>query len=330
MTDRDALPYGPPPPWLPDWRRRDAYIDHGDDAVAWAWEFLRRNPEYRKDYSRFAALPDSEIDEQGRSNWTPKWKGGADDDDMIFFHVERGQPSPMPSETAGQYEIRTGIWPPTLRVHLEEYWGLNHLNDPDKDDFILSHGEGAPPVFLYQFQPELVEKKHDVFHEQSPGGPRDWARRELIHASWPEKDDGHMFAVAFDARYPLEAQFEVIRRAIKQQNDDFRALVESDLAEYGNSMHKESDIEQKQPPAPRFGKMLDYLRVFDAIWADGWNRRDIAAVLFPYKSGGDSEKSALHSVDAARKVALKYVDSGWRDLMKWADYPKNLNKKPKN
>lgn len=321
----------PPPAWLPDWRRPDAYIDHGDDAVAWAWEFLRRNPEYRKDYSRFAALPDSEIDEQGRSNWTPKWKGGADDDDMIFFHVERDQPSPMPGETAGQYENRTGNWPPPLRVHLEEYWGLTHLVDPDKDDYILPRGEGAPPVFLYQFQSHGEPfKKYDVFYEQSLGGPRDWERRELIHASWPEKDDGYMFAVAFDTRFPLEAQFEVIRQTIKKQNDDFRALLESERAEYGKPIHDESDIEQKRPPATRFGKMLDYLRVYDAIWADGWNRKEIADVLFPYKSGCESVKSALQSVDDARRVALKYVDSGWRDLIKWADYPKNLNKKPKN
>ena len=40
-----------------DWRSPDTYSDLLDsDAAAFAWEYLRRNPEYRRDY---AALADS-------------------------------------------------------------------------------------------------------------------------------------------------------------------------------------------------------------------------------------------------------------------------------
>ena len=38
------------PSWLPDWKDESQYKDHGDDYNKWAWEFLRRNPEYQADW----------------------------------------------------------------------------------------------------------------------------------------------------------------------------------------------------------------------------------------------------------------------------------------
>lgn len=36
----------------PDWRSADSYNDALDyDAAAFAWEYLRRNPEYRADFT---------------------------------------------------------------------------------------------------------------------------------------------------------------------------------------------------------------------------------------------------------------------------------------
>ena len=40
-----------PAKWLPDWHDASAYPDPEDtSAMQWAWEFLRRNPDYQKDY----------------------------------------------------------------------------------------------------------------------------------------------------------------------------------------------------------------------------------------------------------------------------------------
>jgi hypothetical protein len=39
------------PQWLPDWRKEEDYPDPGKTEPAhWAWEFLRRNPDYQKDF----------------------------------------------------------------------------------------------------------------------------------------------------------------------------------------------------------------------------------------------------------------------------------------
>ena len=57
--------------WRPDWMDMNTgvYPDHGDDLSSWAWEFLRRNPEYQADYARWAALPDDD----GNGNKSPKY-----------------------------------------------------------------------------------------------------------------------------------------------------------------------------------------------------------------------------------------------------------------
>ena len=44
----------PPPPWLPDPRKPEEYPDPETTSLRqWAWEFLRRNPQYQEDYERF-------------------------------------------------------------------------------------------------------------------------------------------------------------------------------------------------------------------------------------------------------------------------------------
>lgn len=44
------------PGWLPNWRHREEYLNHGDDLQMWAWEFLRRTPEYQEDYQSLAEM----------------------------------------------------------------------------------------------------------------------------------------------------------------------------------------------------------------------------------------------------------------------------------
>lgn len=40
-----------------DWRSADTYTELLDsDAAAFAWEYLRRNPEYRRDYAALADI----------------------------------------------------------------------------------------------------------------------------------------------------------------------------------------------------------------------------------------------------------------------------------
>jgi Family of unknown function (DUF6499) len=46
------------PEWLPDWKDESKYPDPKNaDGRVWAWEFLRRNPEYQRLWKKYAKLP---------------------------------------------------------------------------------------------------------------------------------------------------------------------------------------------------------------------------------------------------------------------------------
>lgn len=321
----------PPPAWLPNWRDASAYVDHGEDWTAWAWEFLRRNPEYRADYRRWAELPDSEMnDESGRSGVTPKWKGGGwEGDAMRYFHVAPEEPQALPGETLGAYRRRTGLYPLPLREHMEVHYGLMWLTDPDQvmGDYFAPLEIDTPPTFLRQCEPTVPGQG---FLEECYGGPVRHERRELIRAHWQPAEDEYKMVVAFDLRYPLEAQFEEVRRAATPDQDSHTDMLEREIDLYGCTLSEDDAIPRLQPPRPTPRKLMDCLRVFDAEWAEGWNRKEIAAAIFPAKGRSrDGDKSGLDSVDYARKQGQHYVTAGWRELMRWDGYPRNL-KKPRN
>jgi hypothetical protein len=48
-----------PPEWIPDWQNEDEY-PRTDSKADYAWEFLRRNPEYQAAYARLSNLCDVE------------------------------------------------------------------------------------------------------------------------------------------------------------------------------------------------------------------------------------------------------------------------------
>ncbi len=71
------------PEWLPDWRDEEAYAYLDDASPAqWAWEFVRRNPNYQTDYANYAAavaepraLPEESFSQYiGRAKTEDRWK----------------------------------------------------------------------------------------------------------------------------------------------------------------------------------------------------------------------------------------------------------------
>ena len=42
------------PPWLPSWRNSKGYPSITAPLRQWAWEFLRRNPDYQNDLAQFS------------------------------------------------------------------------------------------------------------------------------------------------------------------------------------------------------------------------------------------------------------------------------------
>ena len=132
MTPQD---FWPPdhetPAWLPDWRYEDEYpsSDHATKQD-FAWEFLRRNLLYQRDYQRISELYTSE-----------------------GVHQQYKQPlgfSIFPSLMEKQLQ------PESIKFHAELYqvltkWGLSYyLIDPAFESYSFSH----PETKVYEYCPQ--------------------------------------------------------------------------------------------------------------------------------------------------------------------------------
>ena len=84
--------------WLPDWRDESAYpAPNALSARHWAWQFLRRNPDYQADFARWqdlvATLPE-------KQEALPKLH-----EDLRFFILD---PPAEDGETYNNYIKRVG------------------------------------------------------------------------------------------------------------------------------------------------------------------------------------------------------------------------------
>jgi len=85
------------PDWLPDWKDVTKYPDPKEKKLSgrvWAWEFLRRNPQYQELWEQFAALPSGPIYE-GHSA-----QAYLDIRDHLKREFGVSQPAPPPMTTA--------------------------------------------------------------------------------------------------------------------------------------------------------------------------------------------------------------------------------------
>lgn len=315
MIDKDKLKDYPRPDWLPDWTDPDGYPDHGENVSAWAWEFLRRNPEYQADYAHYMSIPWC-YPEGGK---TPKLAGRTynDEAEMLYFYAD--PPAARPTETVGEYRRRTGVDPEKLEPALLKRWGVAELLDPSS--------EVAPNAVLdippYQLEPAawdsvFVAYVNDSRVAREKQHPREWPGRNVIlHDDWAEDDDGFMQVLAFDLRRPLGGQMERARMLLEDAVQWLQNAGGDDALWGPGGPMKVSNVTM-----PRQGKLLEYLQAYDAVWTVGLDRREIARKIFP---GGISvdDRSGLSAFDYAIDKAIELVDDGYRDLLRWACFPKN-------
>ena len=103
-----------------DWRDRAKYPDWKTTKPArWAWEFLRRNPNYRKDWERCVALRMSRI----RAGYGSRY----DDDLGIYLGGSEVQQGNRLIEI-DSYDI------PKEEVAIAGKYGINRMPDPGRDE----------------------------------------------------------------------------------------------------------------------------------------------------------------------------------------------------
>lgn len=302
------------PSWLPDWSDKSCYEDHGDCLSSWAWEFLRRNPEYQADYARWSALPDTDQDENGVSGLTLKYyRTYGDWEPMIYFQPIEGVP-PIDGETVGEYEERAAGDVELLQVHLMKKWGLLHeLPDP-AENFTTEGAEELPPHYVHYVQQEPMDA----------GKPR--PRYLSIH--WDQDDDGFMHSFAFDTRYNIESQLKAAGQILKQMILDQQQGIFFD------------DCKVKRPQIHTSGFIED-LRIWDAVKLHGASRKEIARALWKSEIEkveklaskdkndpiGYLERRLDQRITDSLARTEKNITTGFAEMLKWDQLPAQKRKK---
>jgi len=159
-----------------DWRNPDDYAYTADhDDRRWAWEFLRRNPEYRAFWERLLAE---------RHAVNGEFIAGGGQPGSIFRGNPDGKPYPVDDPA-----FCLPVWPPSAAT---ERWGLYYLLNP---------GNACPPVLTWASQ-NMRAFAFDQGRELGFTNPS--ARQRVQDAALA---DGEV-AVVFNYRLPLAPQIE--------------------------------------------------------------------------------------------------------------------------
>lgn len=293
-------------PWLPDWRNA-AYPRTGDlSPRQWAWQFLRRNPEYQKDHRVWRALIDSiggwkrcaEMCDPKSRHFRPSGFLPEPDEDMRFWRCD---PPALPGEDYAAYRQRTrknGCSLIPLHQAIAARYGLRpHVREPlllsapdrdrphvtfDKTGVRYFHNTGREPGII--FCPRCRYEQPGLKVIDDPG--------DLEVLVW------------FDLSWPLKVQLERAETTLRRLR---RSLEKENVPPAG-----ESRMRSKKYPI--------YLRVLDGA-AAGTRVDEMAAVLFPDIPPKVSSRRpdalrypAAQKVREHLKAAEKLRDGGYRLL----------------
>ncbi len=157
--------------WLPDWRNESEYPDPKTASPQqWAWEFLRRNHSYQKDYARFdfgivreiitqakdGSITDETkqifircLREMGKDCLTP-WRIGQGKSTLhlpfywdYFYNIENVTLWDFMEKLDSNTSVEIAE-PASYRALCEEY-GIHSVNDPAKTAAPLFSGSGHDP-----------------------------------------------------------------------------------------------------------------------------------------------------------------------------------------
>lgn len=290
--------------WRPDWKDETpgTYPDHGDDLEAWAWEFLRRNPEFQADFASWDALPDDD----GQGNHSPKFADTIGDwTPMEFCQALPGVPA-YHGETAGEYERRVGQWVETIYVAFRKKW--NVIPKAPACDCIPVWEVPAPPYGLERVDPLLYAQSTML-------------RERLIYgAGWGEEDEPFVDPVGFDLRYNIDDQLATIREALLARQRGKPVGLFQDEASIPVLSRK--SVGQR-------GKYETRLRYLDAV-AAGASDTQIINKLCPsasYRDDGNDESGRFNNaasgwLSSTKKATDSLMTSKYREMLIFAQVAK--------
>lgn len=147
---------------MPDWRKPDDYhFPRNFPAYRWAWEFLRRNPDYRKDWSNVLSRFRSKTGEfQEHKDWKERLRRGEylvldgeigtdDPDDPLFY---------LPVVEANNWGLRVLVNPSTDHPADLGFHPGGTMRVMREGESLKSRGPAYPIVVFdlqYQLEPQF-------------------------------------------------------------------------------------------------------------------------------------------------------------------------------
>jgi len=265
----------------PDWRDASAYPAKVDQWLLgpWVWAFLRRNPEYQKDYEHFASLPSYYADGIETSKWCAR--STHDDDDAKLRYCKYPI---LPDEKVHEYVARTGDETPydySLEAHLMEKWETIGVADPAN--------EGGHHCIVFEvILPKVIEEQYIFCHE-----------KEELTQKDPEPEEIFETTLRFDLRYSIDTQIKHAEDHLKRLKDDLEQGV--------------LPIEKIRKKGINRTYFPQYLRAYDAYQA-GATDLEIAKYLYPERKIvlSSSKYNSRHTTDSDKQKAHRAVTNGKR------------------
>ena len=267
----------------PDWRDAKAYPAKSDDIsiTQWAWEFLRRNSEYQKDYEHFASLPSYYSNGAKTVKWHRMQVQWWNDPALRYckYPLIPGDEE----DNIGEYFNRTGDDTPfhySLEDHLIEKWGFTstEIYDPAYDSGSIG--------LLYS--PELPKRVGGEYFDTTKG---EFAAHEIE----PEKN--YEYTLRFDLRYSIDQQIEEAKQILLGVTDSRFLQLQGQMKRYSAGVH--------------IHKLPKYLRIFDGRQTDA-TFSFIGKQLHPEIDEENAKKLAVDGYAAAKKL----VYGGYKELSK--------------
>ena len=220
---------------LPDWTDAEnyAFLDEATPEV-WAWEFLRRHPQYRTDWDYYAKVVKKAKSVAGADWQDSKWS----------WHYS--PPKLNEAETYTRWRARailSGQHPTRERIHeyMPKKWGLKHMAP-----YHLSYGKYIrfhEENFTY---PRLIRDEDKFFLLTEESGTQPESTEPYVNAVRPE-----MAVVVFDLSAPLGPQQKRLATLLKQHYAE---------------MKKYKKIQRtKVPKQTNTEHLVRHLRVLDAM-----------------------------------------------------------------
>jgi len=264
------------PDWLPDWKDANAYPKPKElDWEQWAWQFLRRNPEYQKDYQNWRALLDT----------LPADCKELPENDMRFWVCD---PPAKAGETYKEYVNRVrGGWRRTFRAKaLFEKYGFGAGGGPSLVEGHRWTGLGLVPPEQERFPGTFATG--DIFHflDPLPGVPND---------SYAVKVGEFEILVWFNLEWPIDIQLKRAKQGLENQKSYMK-----------KTRGLEPIVNRNQ-----ITKFPYYIRLLDAD-ASGVDKKTIAACILPDQENEHPEYRASKNIRQGLARAMRLRDRDYR------------------